>query len=134
MQLLKVKASAERLAIPAAFVDPAFQLCLIESSGNLELVENFDRLTGCKVGRIASSPAIQKMVDEATGFHDDQLRQFAEFVHDCVTPGCPMKQYMHCASPRLPQNRNRIPSYEPAGEKKCCLNRPKARIRRPYRV
>lgn len=79
-----LKASAKRLELPAAFVDPAFQLCLVEASGNQELVENFDRLTGCKVGRIASASAIEKMVDAATGFRDDQLRQFSEFVHDCV--------------------------------------------------
>lgn len=75
---------AERMALPAAYVDPAFQMCLAEASANPELIENFDRLTGCKVGRIASASAIEKMVDQASGFRDEQLRQFAEFVHDCV--------------------------------------------------
>jgi hypothetical protein len=72
---------AERLPLPLAYADPAFNKCMLESFASHELIEQFDRLTGCKVGRIGHGPEIVRMIDEATGFQDDQLRQFADFVH-----------------------------------------------------
>jgi hypothetical protein len=73
-----------RLPFPIALTDPAFSKCLMEAAAIPEFVENFDRLTGCQVGRIGTGPAIVDMIDQATGFRDEQLRQFAEFVHDSV--------------------------------------------------
>ena len=75
---------ADRFPLPMAYADPAFAKCLIEAGATSELVEQFDRLTGCKVGRIGNGSPIERMVDKATGFQDDQMRQFAEFVHDCI--------------------------------------------------
>ncbi len=75
---------AERLPLPMAYSDPAFNRCVIEACATPELIENFDRLTGCKVGRIANGTGLERMVDEVTGFRNDQLRQFAEFIHDSV--------------------------------------------------
>lgn len=84
-ELIEVlKTDPGRFPMPQAYVDPAFQRCIVESSDIPELVENFDRLTGCKIGRISTGSVIEKMVDSATGFRDDQLRQFAEFVHQYV--------------------------------------------------
>jgi hypothetical protein len=57
---------------------------LLEAVATPELIEAFDRLYGGKVGRIGNGPAIVQMVDKATGFQDEQLRRFAEFVHDSV--------------------------------------------------
>lgn len=75
---------APRLPLPAAYSDPAFNKCLMESAATPELIEAFDRLYGGKVGRIGNGPAIVQMIDKATGFQDEQLRSFAEFVHDSV--------------------------------------------------
>lgn len=80
----QLSAPAERLAMPAAYSDPAFRQCLVEASSNPEFIENFDRLTGCRITRIDGASGIEKLVDAATGFRDDQLRQFAEFVHNGI--------------------------------------------------
>lgn len=84
-EILKtLDAPAQRMPLPAAHADPAFQRCIEDACSSQELIENFDRLTGCRVGRIATGSAIERMVDHASGFRDDQLRQFSEFVHECV--------------------------------------------------
>lgn len=73
-----------RLALPMAYADPAFIVCLVEAVSMPEFVANFDRLTGCKVSRIGAGTPIEQMVDRATGFQEEQMRRFAEFVHDSV--------------------------------------------------
>ena len=74
--------SAVRLTLPFAYADPAFDRCMHEASTTPELVEQFDRLYGCSLSR-ARSP-IEQMIDKATGYQDDQLRKFTEFVHDSI--------------------------------------------------
>jgi len=62
--------SAHRLALPAAYIDPAFIACLVASISERELVEQFDRLYG-------ASLSIGELCD-------GDLRSFSEFVHNCV--------------------------------------------------
>lgn len=84
-EILKfLDAPTQRLPLPAAHADPAFRRCLEDACSSQELIENFDRLTGCRVSSIATGSAIERMIDEASGFRDDQLRQFSEFVHEWV--------------------------------------------------
>lgn len=45
-----------------------------------ELVREFDRLSGTQIGRMGTRSPVVAMVDEATGFEADQLRQFVQFV------------------------------------------------------
>lgn len=75
---------APRLPLPAAYADPAFFQCLLEAAITPELVQAFDRLSGNQVSRIGNAPAIVQMVDRVTGFQDEQMREFAEFVHDSI--------------------------------------------------
>ncbi len=75
---------AERFPLPMAYADPAFAICVTEAAGTAELVAHFDRLHGCSVGNLFKRSPIERMVDQATGFADDQMRQFVGFVHDCV--------------------------------------------------
>ena len=58
-----------RFALPTAYVDPAFQRCLSESIEVGELVSNFDRLYKRTL---------------ATKHTEDDMREFAKFVHDCI--------------------------------------------------
>lgn len=76
--------NAIRLPLPEAYIDPAYQQCLVEACNTPTLLENFERLSGCKISGIAKGSSIEKMIDQVTGFRDDQLRHFAEFVHDSV--------------------------------------------------
>ena len=76
--------AAPRLPLPLAYSDPAFAKCMDEACRTPELVQAFDRLTGCKIGSLAKRAPIERMVDEVTGFRDDQMRQFVEFVHDSI--------------------------------------------------
>lgn len=73
---------AVRLPIPAAYCDPAFVMCLHGAIDIPELVSEFNRLYGATLG--ARTTAIEQMVDKATGKADDDMRAFAEFVHDSV--------------------------------------------------
>jgi len=73
---------AARLPIPSACFDPAFMACFKSAISTHELVQQFDRLYGCSLSR-ARSP-IEQMIDKATGYQDDQLRKFTEFVHDSI--------------------------------------------------
>ena len=60
-----------RLPLPAAYCDPAFVRCAHESIETPELVSNFNRLYGAKLGE-ASPPS------------EGDMRAFAKFVHDCI--------------------------------------------------
>jgi hypothetical protein len=71
-----------RASFPMACADPAFVRCLEESIMTPELVRSFDRLYGATLATRASR--IEQMVDEATGKREDDMRRFAEFVHDCI--------------------------------------------------
>lgn len=75
---------AQRLPLPLAYADPAFMKCIEEASSTPELIQAFDNLTGCKIGALAQRTPIERMVDEVTGFRDDQMRQFVEFVHGSI--------------------------------------------------
>lgn len=71
-----------RLPLPAAHGDPAFQACLRESIGELELVAAFDRLYGANL--VTKQSPIVAMVDKATGKQEDDMRAFVAFVHDAM--------------------------------------------------
>jgi hypothetical protein len=74
----------ERLPIPIAYADPAFWRGVEGAIGVPELIEQFDRVYGCKLSRIGKDSVIERMTDEATRSRDEQLRRFAEFVHYSV--------------------------------------------------
>ncbi len=75
---------APRFSLPLAYTDPAFMECMDEACRTPELIEAFDRLTGCKIGTLAQRAPIERLVDEVTGFRNDQMRQFVKFVHDSI--------------------------------------------------
>lgn len=81
---LLAEMQAPRFPLPLAYTDPAFMKCIVESCRTPELIEQFDRLTGCKLSALSQRTPIERMVDEVTGFRDDQMRQFVEFVHDSI--------------------------------------------------
>jgi hypothetical protein len=69
-----------------------FKKVIVECLTNKELVEQFNRLRGTKLG-IDSRAPIVRMIDEATGFKrdtmderykHDELRLFFEFVFDAI--------------------------------------------------
>jgi hypothetical protein len=67
-----------------ALADVAFQKCLYEAASISEFVANYDRLTGGSLGRVLKASPLDKMIDKATGFQDEQMRKFCEFVHRCL--------------------------------------------------
>lgn len=73
-----------RLPLPAAYADPAFAHCLVEAAGTPELIAQFDRLTECALASIGKGSPLDLAIDGATGRFEDDLRKFAEFVHDAV--------------------------------------------------
>jgi len=73
-----------RLPLPAAYSDPAFNRCVMDALEAGELIDQFDRLYGCKMARIGKGAPIEQVIDKVTGFQDEQLRKFSEFVHDSV--------------------------------------------------
>lgn len=75
---------ASRLPLPLAYSDPAFARYMEAASRTPELIQAFDRLTVFRIGAIGTRSAIERMVDEATGFQDEQMRQLVEFVHDSI--------------------------------------------------
>uniref|UniRef100_A0A6M3LRZ0 Uncharacterized protein n=1 Tax=viral metagenome TaxID=1070528 RepID=A0A6M3LRZ0_9ZZZZ len=62
-----------------------FSEVAIECVGNHELVSEFNRLTGCKLGIDTRAP-IEKMIDDATGYEPEieDMRKFVAFVFDCI--------------------------------------------------
>jgi len=84
--LLKLLAEtpAAHLPLPMAYADPAFRACLDEVINTPKLLESFDRLTGNSLSHLGSRSVIERMVDKATGFQDEQFRMFIEFIHDCL--------------------------------------------------
>jgi len=63
------------------------QECIIECAGREDLVREFNRLTGCRLGQSLERTGIERMIDEATGYpgeSDDDMRQFCEFVRDYI--------------------------------------------------
>lgn len=75
---------APRMPLPLAYIDPAFMKCMDEACRTPEMIEAFDRLTGYKIGSLAQRAPIERLVDDVTGFRNDQMRQFVEFVHDSI--------------------------------------------------
>ena len=62
-----------------------FQEVALECIKNPELVSEFNRLTGCKLGIDTRAP-IEIMIDEATGYHPDydDMAKFVAFVFTCI--------------------------------------------------
>lgn len=74
-----------------------FHDCLMECARNQELVNQFSRLTGRKVGVATTRSPLEAMIDQATGFQetldkqmDDDLRAFVEFCHEVVWSRLPV--------------------------------------------
>lgn len=63
---------------------PSFAECLHVAAGTPALVAEFDRLTGHNLSRLGTGSALDQMIDDACGVHDEALRDFIEFVWDCV--------------------------------------------------
>ena len=56
--------------------------CLLAAAGESELVAEFDRLTGHNLSRKGSS--LDLMIDDATGRTEEGLRDFSQFVYECI--------------------------------------------------
>lgn len=79
--------------------EPRFPDVLARCAATPELVSEFDRLTGTSLSKIGFRSPIDHMIDEATGFERDQLRQFVQFVFRYVyVPllGRPMDSVSDC--------------------------------------
>lgn len=68
-----------------------FYDCLMDCAKNQEFVDQFNRLTGCKVGVASIRSPLDAMIDQATGYQetldkqmDDDLRAFVKFCHEVV--------------------------------------------------
>ncbi|SFN64262.1 hypothetical protein SAMN05216516_112103 [Izhakiella capsodis] len=73
--------------IHSLLTDPAFSLVLEHCLDEPELIEGFTKIYGVALPRKPTSPIIA-MVDEATGWRDEQYNkffiEFIPFVHRCV--------------------------------------------------
>jgi hypothetical protein len=59
-----------------------------------ELVAQFNRLTGCKLGQSANRTAWERAIDDATGAPGesaDDMRAFVTFVYECFWLRLPQK-------------------------------------------
>lgn len=67
------------MAVKVTFVD-----ALLASITNLDLVEQYDRLFGASLSKIAKRTPVEQMIDDATGYEDAQMAGFVAFVYDVV--------------------------------------------------
>jgi hypothetical protein len=58
--------------------------CLMQAARTPSLVAEFDRLTGHKLATVGKGTPLDQMIDDACGVHDAAMRDFCEFVWDCV--------------------------------------------------
>ena len=65
--------------------DLTFEDTILHCLDNPELVREFNRLSGCKIG-LDNRPAIIKMVDEATGYDpfEADYKKFIDFVFQTI--------------------------------------------------
>lgn len=64
-----------------------FTECVSTCISTPELIAEFNRLTGCNLGQSLSRTAIDKMVDEATGYsgeRDEDMAAFVMFVYEYI--------------------------------------------------
>lgn len=61
-----------------------FHECVLECAANRELVAEYDRLTGSRLGQLPNRSPIEQMVDEASGRNNTEAAKFAVFVHEFV--------------------------------------------------
>lgn len=68
-----------------------FYECLMECAGNQDLVDQFNRLTGRKVGVADIRSPLDRMIDKASGYEEtltlkceDDLRAFIDFCYEAV--------------------------------------------------
>ncbi len=61
-----------------------FFAALAEAAAIPEFVSNYDRLSGNNFGRVLSARGIEKMVDEASGFSNEETAKFAAFFYEFV--------------------------------------------------
>ncbi len=72
-----------------------FGECVQECAKDNELVKEFNRLTGCKLGKSLARKPIEVMIDEACGRPgeaEDDMRTFIAFVFDCVWIRLPLEK------------------------------------------
>lgn len=65
-----------------------FQECVLQCFDNPDFLIEFDRLAGCHLTTKKPRSAIEAMVDDATGFDDQQLdldmQKFIAFIYEVV--------------------------------------------------
>lgn len=59
-----------------------FQECVLQCAANKELVAEFDRLSGTSLGE--SRSPLDRLIDEATGREEDEIKEFVKFVFLCI--------------------------------------------------
>lgn len=63
-----------------------------EALNNREFVAEFNRLTGCSIGKGGPTNGLEAMIDNATGYaakRDAELLLFAAFVQDAIVERLP---------------------------------------------
>ncbi len=70
--------------------DPLFRKCVLKAAADKEFVQQFDRLHGSNLQR--KGHVLSKMVDDATGKTDEDIRTFLELVHQTIY--LPLKEAM----------------------------------------
>ena len=64
-----------------------FLECLSVCASTPELVAEFNRLTGCKFGQSQNRTALERAIDEATGYsgeRDEDMAAFVDFVYEMI--------------------------------------------------
>lgn len=67
---------------PIGFLD-----CLTVCANTPELIEQFNRLTGCNLGQSQNRTALERAIDDAAGYsgeRDEDMAVFVAFVAECV--------------------------------------------------
>jgi hypothetical protein len=67
--------------------DQAFANLVTYCASVPELVDQFNRLTGCNLGQSAKRTPLERAIDEATGYPGESeadMAAFVAFVHDTV--------------------------------------------------
>lgn len=68
---------------------------VLECANNPEFLAEFNRLTGCSLG--APRSTIEQMIDESTGWEQEQLRRFVAFVMEFVVLPLATAHHARCS-------------------------------------
>jgi hypothetical protein len=79
-----------------------FTECVLHCFDNRDLVNNFNRLTGCSLG-VDRRSMIERMVDRAAGHEpppldQDEARLFIAFVYECIWTRLPPEAFAESAA------------------------------------